>query len=215
MAPPAYGTWPSPIDAALAASQDGRPEYVGTVGDEVWWTEPRPAEGGRRALVRRRADGREEPVLPAPWNVRSRVIEYGGRPWAGTARPAGGPLVVFVNFADQRLYATSRKRRRGAAAAHPVSPVGGGLRWAEPESHRNAVKSGASWRSSPATAPPMCAGSWPRCRWTARRPGTAAPCANSPTAGTGSSPAPALARRAARGVAGLGPSRGCRGTARS
>jgi len=41
-----YGSWPSPIDAALAAAHDGRPEYAGFVGDEVWWTEPRPAEGG-------------------------------------------------------------------------------------------------------------------------------------------------------------------------
>ncbi|MGW3465740.1 hypothetical protein ACWDE9_42130, partial [Streptomyces olivaceoviridis] len=54
-----YGSWPSPIDAALAAAHDGRPDWVGFVGDEVWWTEPRPAEGGRRALVRRRAEGGE------------------------------------------------------------------------------------------------------------------------------------------------------------
>jgi hypothetical protein len=44
-----YGSWPSPVDAALAATHDGRPEYAGFVGDEVWWTAPRPAEGGRRA----------------------------------------------------------------------------------------------------------------------------------------------------------------------
>lgn len=126
----AYGSWPSPIDAALAAAHDGHPEYVGFVGDEVWWTEPRPTEGGRRTLVRRRADGTEESVLPAPWNVRSRVIEYGGQPWAGTERD-GEPLVVFVNFADQRLY-----RYGPGGEPHPLTPVssvGGGLRWAEPQ----------------------------------------------------------------------------------
>ncbi|MXM64061.1 prolyl oligopeptidase family serine peptidase [Streptomyces sp. HUCO-GS316] len=124
-----YGSWPSPLDAALAAAHDGHPEYVGFVGDEAWWTEPRPAEGGRRTLVRRRGDGREESVLPAPWNVRSRVIEYGGQPWAG-AMAAGEPLVVFVNFADQRLY----RYRPGSEPSPltPVSAVGGGLRWAEP-----------------------------------------------------------------------------------
>ncbi|MER5750918.1 prolyl oligopeptidase family serine peptidase [Streptomyces sp. NPDC002088] len=126
----AYGSWPSPIDAALAAAHDGHPEYVGFVGDEVWWTAPRPAEGGRRTLVRRRADGTEESVLPAPWNVRSRVIEYGGQPWAGVLRD-GEPLVVFVNFADQRLY---RYEPGGEPRPlTPVSPVGGGLRWAEPQ----------------------------------------------------------------------------------
>ncbi|MFE2620329.1 prolyl oligopeptidase family serine peptidase [Streptomyces caelestis] len=125
----AYGEWPSPIDAATAAAHDGSPEFVGFVGDEVWWTEPRPAEDGRRGLVRRHADGTEESVLPAPWNVRSRVIEYGGRPWAGTVR-GGVPLVVFVNFADQRLY---RYEPGGEPRPlTPVSPVGQGLRWAEP-----------------------------------------------------------------------------------
>ncbi|MFE5186472.1 prolyl oligopeptidase family serine peptidase [Streptomyces sp. NPDC056628] len=124
-----YGSWPSPIDAGLAAAHDGRPDFVGFVGDEAWWTEPRPAEGGRRTLVRRRADGHEESVLPPPWNVRSRVMEYGGQPWAG-ATTGGGPLVVFVNFADQRLY----RYEEGAEPRPltPVSPVGGGLRWAEP-----------------------------------------------------------------------------------
>ncbi|MFJ1576925.1 MULTISPECIES: prolyl oligopeptidase family serine peptidase [unclassified Streptomyces] len=128
----AYGTWASPIDAALAASHDGRPEYVGVVGDEVWWTEPRPAEAGRRALVRRRADGREESPLPAPWNVRSRVIEYGGVPWAGATRPEGGPLVVFVHFPDQRLYAYEPDGGGAPRPLTPVSATGGGLRWADP-----------------------------------------------------------------------------------
>ncbi|MFH9859471.1 prolyl oligopeptidase family serine peptidase [Streptomyces sp. NPDC017202] len=125
-----YGAWPSPLDARLAAAHDGRPEYVGFVGDEVWWTAPRPAEGGRRTLVRRRADGTEESVLPAPWNVRSRVLEYGGQPWAG--RVLGGrTLVVFVHFADQRLYACEPGGEPRPLT--PVSEVGGGLRWAEPQ----------------------------------------------------------------------------------
>ncbi|MFJ6658254.1 prolyl oligopeptidase family serine peptidase [Streptomyces sp. NPDC091377] len=124
-----YGSWPSPVDAALAAAHDGHPEYVGFVGDEAWWTEPRPTEGGRRTLVRRHADGTEESVLPAPWNVRSRVIEYGGQPWAGAVTD-GTPLVVFTHFADQRLY-----RYEPGAEPRPLTPlsaVGGGLRWADP-----------------------------------------------------------------------------------
>ncbi|MFF8593654.1 prolyl oligopeptidase family serine peptidase [Streptomyces sp. NPDC015220] len=134
-----YGSWPSPVDAALAAAHDGRPEYVGFVGDEVWWTEPRPAEGGRRALVRRSPEGDERSVLPAPWNVRSRVIEYGGRPWAGTVVD-GVVSVVFVNFADQRLY-----RWEPGGEPRPLTPVslvGGGLRWAEP---RLVVERGEVW----------------------------------------------------------------------
>ncbi|WP_406430999.1 prolyl oligopeptidase family serine peptidase [Streptomyces sp. NBC_01589] len=141
----AYGTWPSPIDARLAASHDGRPEYVGVVGDEVWWTEPRPAEAGRRALVRRRADGTTESVLPVPWNVRSRVIEYGGRPWAGAGRTDGGPLVVFVNFADQRLYAYAPDGPGEPWPLTPLSGVGGGLRWVDPQLHLDRGERGEVW----------------------------------------------------------------------
>ncbi|WP_103500226.1 prolyl oligopeptidase family serine peptidase [Streptomyces sp. SM14] len=133
--PAPYGTWPSPIDARLVAAHDGRPDAVGAVGEELWWTAARPHEGGRRALMRLRADGGPpEPVLPAPWNVRNRVLEYGGLPWAGVARPSGGPLAVFTHFGDQRLYALEPDAP-GAPAPRPltpVSPVGGGLRFADP-----------------------------------------------------------------------------------
>ncbi|MFK0280574.1 prolyl oligopeptidase family serine peptidase [Streptomyces sp. NPDC090499] len=120
----AYGSWPSPVDAALAAAHEGFAEWVGFVGDEPWWTEPRPAEGGRRTLVR---GSTGESVLPAPWNVRSRVIEYGGRPWAGAVPDGSGqPLLVFVHFDDQRLYLC-----RPGEAPRPLTPPG--PRWAEPQ----------------------------------------------------------------------------------
>ncbi|WP_269858892.1 prolyl oligopeptidase family serine peptidase [Streptomyces sp. RPT161] len=132
-----YGTWESPIDAATAASRDGRPEFARIVGDELWWTAPRPAEGGRRALMRRHADGTEESVLPPPWNVRSRVIEYGGLPWAATGRAAGrGPLIVFVHFADQRMFAYEPDVRGSRPRPlTPVSSVGDGLRWVDLQIH--------------------------------------------------------------------------------
>ncbi|HSH67202.1 MAG TPA: hypothetical protein VLB84_15755, partial [Bacteroidia bacterium] len=78
-------------------------------------------------------DVRPESVLPGPWNVRSRVIEYGGRPWAGAARAAGGPLIVFVHHADQRMYAVEPDApEAGPRPLTPVSGIGEGLRWADP-----------------------------------------------------------------------------------
>ncbi|MFE9401169.1 prolyl oligopeptidase family serine peptidase [Streptomyces sp. NPDC006530] len=127
-----YGSWPSPIDAALAAAHDGHADHVGVVGGELWWTRSRPEEGGRQALVRRRADGEDEEVLPPPWNVRSRVMEYGGRPWDGADRPTRGPLVVFTHFADQRLYAYEPDTDAVPRPLTPLSPVGEGLRWVDP-----------------------------------------------------------------------------------
>lgn len=126
-----YGAWRSPITVDMVAAADGRPGHLGAVGAELWWTEPRPSEGGRRALVRRREDGTTETVLPEPWNVRNRVHEYGGTPWTGTVGE-DGPLVVFTNFADQRLY---RFEPEGGGEPVPLTPPGAvpsGLRFCEP-----------------------------------------------------------------------------------
>ncbi|SDE13596.1 prolyl oligopeptidase family serine peptidase [Glycomyces harbinensis] len=131
-----YGTWESPITTAMVAASDGRPAHLGAIGGELWWTEPRPTEGGRKALVRRRPDGTAESVLPAPWNVRNRVHEYGGHPWAGTIGEHG-PLVVFTNYADQRLYRfepDGAAENRGAEPVPltPLPAISAGLRWCEP-----------------------------------------------------------------------------------
>ncbi|MCX2971563.1 MULTISPECIES: prolyl oligopeptidase family serine peptidase [Streptomyces] len=133
--PAPYGTWPSPVDAALVAGHTGRPEFPGAVGGDLLWTVPRPAEGGRYALLRLRADGSGEPesVLPPPWDVRNRVMEYGGSPWAGTPRADAGPLLVFTHHPDQRLYALEPDAP--GAVPRPLTPVtavGDGLRWADP-----------------------------------------------------------------------------------
>ncbi|MGK5642359.1 S9 family peptidase, partial [Streptomyces sp. URMC 126] len=127
------GTWPSPVDAALVAEHGGRPDFVGWVGDDVWWAAARPAEGGRRTLVRRRPGGDEAVALPAPWDVRTRVHEYGGRAWTGTDRTGDGPLLVFAHGPDQRLYAWEPDGPDPSPRPlTPVSAVGGGLRWADP-----------------------------------------------------------------------------------
>lgn len=131
-----YGNWQSPISAAMVARSGGRPDWPDWVGQETWWTEPRPAEGGRVALMRLRRQGDvwPEEVLGTPWNVRNRVIEYGGRPWAAAPRPGNpdGPLLVFTNFADQRLYRHCPDTP--GAMPEPISPVPqrpAGMRFAE------------------------------------------------------------------------------------
>jgi dipeptidyl aminopeptidase/acylaminoacyl peptidase len=68
-------------------------------GAEVWWSESRPQEAGRSALVRRSPDGAVTDVLPPPWNARTRVHEYGGGAWT-----VAGGVLWFTEFADQRLY---------------------------------------------------------------------------------------------------------------
>jgi dipeptidyl aminopeptidase/acylaminoacyl peptidase len=108
-----FGEWPSPISAAEVARGTVKLSFPTVRGGQVWWQEVRPNEGGRTAVVHRAADGHRR-VLPAPWNARTRVHEYGGMsylpvaPSAGHAGPGPGADdtwgIVFANFADQRLY---------------------------------------------------------------------------------------------------------------
>jgi dipeptidyl aminopeptidase/acylaminoacyl peptidase len=94
-----YGAWPSPITSRSIASGSVGLGGIVLVGDDLWWTEARSSEGGRVVLVHRRADGTIEDVLPAPFNARSRVHEYGGG-----AVTIAGDAVFFVNFADQIIH---------------------------------------------------------------------------------------------------------------
>lgn len=95
-----YGTWPSPFTAADIASSSPRIDGARFVGDEIWWGESVPAEGG--GVTVRTSQGDE--LLAAPWSTRSRVHEYGGGAWTADA---DGTL-YFVNAADQRVYRSSR-----------------------------------------------------------------------------------------------------------
>ena len=66
-------------------------------------------------LVRPAADGTTAELTQAPFDVRSRVHEYGG----GSYTVAGG-TVVFSNLADGRLY----RLDPGAEAPVPITPEG-------------------------------------------------------------------------------------------
>ena len=100
-----YGSWKSPIASDLIVS-----ESIGLGGvvydrQDIYWLEARPSEGGRSVLVRRTPQGTLEEVTPQPYNVRTRVHEYGG----GAFLVAEG-TVYFSNFSDQRLYQKSPQR---------------------------------------------------------------------------------------------------------
>mgnify|MGYP002776995765 CR=1 FL=1 len=107
-----YGSWKSPISSELIVAGTIGLGGIRLEGDTVYWTEQRPTEGGRNVVVRRSPDGTVVDVTPAPFNVRSRVHEYGG----GAYFVQGG-AVYFSNFADQRLY-----RQMGDAAPIAITP---------------------------------------------------------------------------------------------
>jgi len=94
-----YGAWSSSIDAAMLAGQSVRLAGVALDGTDAIWVEGRPAQAGRSVLVRARDGAGVRDLTAAPWNVRSRVHEYGGGAFA-----ARDGSVWFVHDEDQRLY---------------------------------------------------------------------------------------------------------------
>lgn len=99
-----FGAWPSPVSAAMAAAGGLRLENPAVDGDDVYWIEGRPQEGGRQVLVRWRG-GRLAEVTPDDVSVRTRVHEYGGGAYAVSAG-----TVCYSSFADSRLYRLDPER---------------------------------------------------------------------------------------------------------
>ena len=107
------GIWPSPISAEVVAAGASPLSQPQLDEDDIYWLAGRASEGGRTTLMRQRGEEITE-MTPAPFNVRTRVHEYGG----GACLVACGD-VYFSNFADNRLYAM----RDGAAPA-PLTEAG-------------------------------------------------------------------------------------------
>ena len=95
------GAWPSPITADVMLSAFVSFSELAHRDGAFFWLEARPTEGGRSALVRCEAGIRRD-LTPEPFNVRSRVHEYGGGAFAVSDRAAW-----FVNFEDQNIYAVA------------------------------------------------------------------------------------------------------------
>lgn len=111
-----FGTWPSPIEAATVAAGSVPLSSLMLGGDDgmdLYWLEGRAAEAGRNALQRLHGEQIDE-LTPAPFNVRTRVHEYGGG-----AYTVSGDTIFFSNFADNRLY-----MQRGDGDAHPFTNAG-------------------------------------------------------------------------------------------
>ncbi len=119
-----YGSWKSPITSETIVAEAVGFGGIALDGRDIYWLESRPSEGGRRVIVRRTPDGETHDMTPRPFNVRTRVHEYGD----GDFTVAGG-VIYFTNFEDQGLYCQQAGGEPEAIteAANPV----GGLRYAD------------------------------------------------------------------------------------
>ncbi|WP_419919964.1 S9 family peptidase [Candidatus Poriferisocius sp.] len=101
------GSWPSPISASLIATGTALLNNLWSHRGRMWWTESRPAESGRNALV---CDGED---IWDSVSVRTRVHSYGGGAWW----PDGKGGVYACDDADGRLWHLT-----AGGEARPVSP---------------------------------------------------------------------------------------------
>jgi len=110
-----YGSWRSPITSDLIVAQSIALSEVGLDSGTVYWLEDRPQEQGRLVVVRRgMAGGKDADINSAPYNVGSRVHEFGGGAWTVT-----GGILYFSNLADGRLY----RQTDATAEPQPLTAV--------------------------------------------------------------------------------------------
>ena len=96
--PTPCGAWTSPISAAVVAAGAVPLAQLMLDGSRLGWLEGRASEAGRTTLMVH-DDGGSRELTPAPFNVRSRVHEYGG----GACLLADG-VAFFSHHVDNRLY---------------------------------------------------------------------------------------------------------------
>ncbi len=93
-----YGSWKSPISGKSLVQSSLRLGQIQIDGDSVYWTEGRPLEKGRTALMRWSPDEIKE-ISPAKSDVRTRAHEYGGGAFV-----CDNNSCYYVNNSDQQVY---------------------------------------------------------------------------------------------------------------
>lgn len=111
-----FGSWPSTVTAAMLTAPKLSGSQIQTDRDTIWWHEMRPDEDGRTQIARLAPNGSPRDVLPAGFNARTLVHEYGGGAWC-----VSDDVLIFSNFTDQRLY----RLDPSATDPVPVSPIPG------------------------------------------------------------------------------------------
>ncbi len=109
-----YGAWTSPLTASRVTAGALRLDHIQLDGGDVYWLEGRASEGGRHVIVKWTPTGEISDVTVAPFNVRTRVHEYGG-----AAYTVDRGTIYFANFADQRIY-----RQAPGGTPEPITAKG-------------------------------------------------------------------------------------------
>ncbi|MGO3517010.1 MAG: alpha/beta hydrolase family protein [Acetobacter cibinongensis] len=115
------GSWPSPVTVDLVAGKALSLSEVNADGAMVYWLERRPAEKGRTVLRRWQEGLGAQDVLPAVYDVGTRVHEYGGAPYA-----VGHGHVAFSEKKSGALWFFAKSAEAPVCLSHTE-----GLRYAD------------------------------------------------------------------------------------
>lgn len=113
----AYGTWESPITAASIFEASDRISTLTVENNELYFIERRASANGRNILVKLDDNNEATQLTPSDLSVRTRVHEYGGRPYL-----IDGNDIYYSQFTDQHIYKLSPD-------AEPQSLTADGLRY--------------------------------------------------------------------------------------
>lgn len=116
-----FGSWRSPISATSVTEKTVGLGSVCVVNKEVFWLEARPEEKGRNVLVKLGSNDTVTELTPQPFNVRTRVHEYGGGAYLITEN-----AIYFSNFSDGRVY-----QQLGKETPQAITPENSACRYAD------------------------------------------------------------------------------------
>lgn len=94
-----FGSWKSPIASSSLVENSLRLGNIQIDDDKVIWSEGRPSEKGRTALMSWTATTEKQELSSPEYNVRTRGHEYGGKSFT-----AVNGRIFILQFGDQQIY---------------------------------------------------------------------------------------------------------------
>ena len=96
------GAWESPLTAASIFESADNISYLLIEDDQLSFIERSASANGRNILVRLNENSSPDQLTSSDMSVRSRVHEYGGRPYS-----IDGENIYYSQFSDQKIYKRS------------------------------------------------------------------------------------------------------------
>ena len=108
----AYGSWESPITAASIFEASDAISTLSVEDNELYFIERRASANGRNILVKLDENNQAIQLTPSEISVRTRVHEYGGRPYL-----VDGSDIYYSQLSDQKIYKLSAESEAQALTA--------------------------------------------------------------------------------------------------